>query len=59
MVGLATMMLAPSDSSWPPILFWSGLALSLAAGCVYLVSVRARSRGSQPQPQVEGPSGNG
>jgi CDP-diacylglycerol--glycerol-3-phosphate 3-phosphatidyltransferase len=59
MVGLASMMLAPSSSSWPPVLFWAGLALSLAAGVVYLVSVRARSRGSQPQPQVEGPSGNG
>jgi cardiolipin synthase (CMP-forming) len=59
MVGLATMMLVPSSSSWPPVLFWAGLALSLAAGVVYLVSVRARSRGPQPQPQVEGPSGNG
>jgi CDP-diacylglycerol--glycerol-3-phosphate 3-phosphatidyltransferase len=59
MVGLASMMLFPHRASWPPILFWGGLALSLAAGCVYLVSVRARSRGPQPQPQVEGPSGNG
>jgi CDP-diacylglycerol--glycerol-3-phosphate 3-phosphatidyltransferase len=59
MVGLATMMLVRHDASWPPVLFWAGLALSLAAGAVYLVSVRARSRGPQPQPQVEGPSGNG
>jgi CDP-diacylglycerol--glycerol-3-phosphate 3-phosphatidyltransferase len=50
---------ATHDASWPPVLFWAGLGLSLAAGIVYLVSVRARSRGSQPQPQVEGPSGNG
>ncbi len=59
MVGLATMMLAPHNASWPPVLFWAGLGLSLAAGVVYLVSVRARARSSQPQPQVEGPSRNG
>jgi cardiolipin synthase (CMP-forming) len=59
MIGLASMLLFPRSASWPPVLFWAGLALSLAAGCVYLVSVRARSRGPQPQPQVEGRSGNG
>ena len=59
MVGLASLILFPRQASWPPVRFWSGLGLSLAAGCVYLVSVRARSRGPQPQPQVEGPSGNG
>jgi len=55
MVGLGFMLLLPRSASWPPVLFWAGLALSLAAGCVYLVSVRARSRRPQPQPQVEGP----
>ena len=55
MVGLGMMLLVPSSASWPAVLFWAGLALSLAAGVVYLVSVRARARGPQPQPQVEGP----
>lgn len=55
MVGLGFMLLLPRSASWPPVLFWAGLALSLAAGCVYLISVRARSRRPQPQPQVEGP----
>lgn len=55
MVGLGFMMLLPASASWPPVLFWAGLALSLAAGVVYLVSVRARARRPQPQPQVEGP----
>jgi cardiolipin synthase len=58
MVGLGFMILLPASASWPPVLFWSGLALSLAAGGVYLVSVRSRARRPQPQPQVEGP-GNG
>jgi CDP-diacylglycerol--glycerol-3-phosphate 3-phosphatidyltransferase len=58
MVGLGFMLLLPRSASWPPVLFWAGLALSLAAGCVYLISVRARARRPQPQPQVEGP-GNG
>jgi len=49
------MMLLPPSASWPVVLFWAGLALSLAAGAVYLISVRARSRRPQPQPQVEGP----
>ena len=53
MVGLGFMMLLPPSASWPPVLFWAGLALSLAAGAVYLISVRARSRRPQPQPQVE------
>jgi hypothetical protein len=53
------MILMPRDASWPSVLFWAGLALSLAAGCVYLVSVRARARAPQPQPQVEGPPHNG
>ena len=55
MVGLGFMLLLPTSASWPAVLFWAGLALSLAAGCVYLVSVRARARRPQPQPQVEGP----
>jgi CDP-diacylglycerol--glycerol-3-phosphate 3-phosphatidyltransferase len=55
MVGLGFMLLLPASASWPPVLFWAGLALSLAAGAVYLVSARARSRRPQPQPQVEGP----
>ena len=46
MVGLGFMLLLPRSASWPPVLFWAGLALSLAAGCVYLVTVRARSRAS-------------
>ena len=46
MVGLGLMLLMPPSASWPPVLFWAGLALSMAAGCVYLVSVRARSRAS-------------
>jgi CDP-diacylglycerol--glycerol-3-phosphate 3-phosphatidyltransferase len=58
MVGLGFMLLLPSSATWPAVLFWIGLALSLAAGCVYLISVRARARRPQPQPQVEGP-GNG
>ena len=33
------MMLMPPSASWPPVLFWAGLGLSLAAGCVYLISV--------------------
>ena len=32
MVGLGFMMLLPRSASWPPVLFWAGLALSLAAG---------------------------
>jgi cardiolipin synthase (CMP-forming) len=55
MVGLGALLLMPRSASWPPVLFWAGLALSLVAGVVYLVSVRARARGPQPQPQVEGP----
>ena len=55
MVGLGFMMLLPPSASWPSVLFWAGLALSLAAGGVYLVSARARARRPQPQPQVEGP----
>jgi CDP-diacylglycerol--glycerol-3-phosphate 3-phosphatidyltransferase len=58
MVGLGFMLLLPRSASWPPVMFWAGLALSLVAGAVYLISVRARSRRPQPQPQVEGP-GNG
>jgi CDP-diacylglycerol--glycerol-3-phosphate 3-phosphatidyltransferase len=55
MVGLGMMLLMPPSASWPEVLFWAGLGLSLVAGIVYLVSVRARARAPQPQPQVEGP----
>jgi CDP-diacylglycerol--glycerol-3-phosphate 3-phosphatidyltransferase len=47
MAGLALILLLPSSASWPPVLFWAGLGLSLVAGCVYLVSVRARARSPQ------------
>jgi CDP-diacylglycerol--glycerol-3-phosphate 3-phosphatidyltransferase len=55
MVGLGFMMLVPPSASWPSVLFWAGLGLSLVAGGVYLVGARARARRPQPQPQVEGP----
>ena len=40
MIGLAVMLATRAE--WPAILFWSGLALSLVAGGVYLLTVRAR-----------------
>ena len=40
MIGLALML--ATRAQWPVLLFWSGLALSLVAGGVYLLTVRAR-----------------
>jgi cardiolipin synthase len=44
MAGLCLIMLTPPSADWPLYVFDLGLALSLLAGVVYLVSARGRLR---------------
>ena len=41
---LAFLMVTREGTTWPLVLFWSGVALALAAGALYVASVRRTAR---------------
>lgn len=56
MAGLGLTMLTEPGTGWPDVVLYTGIALSVAAGILYALTVPARLRAARGAPSRGGPS---